>query len=131
MKNLPNIGIVFGLLLILLGVVGYLAGGGASVTALIPAFFGLPLALVSALGRKESMRKHAMHVASIFGLLGFLAPLGRIIPAASKGEFALDLAGTSMILMSLLSGIFFILCFRFFLDARKARKAAGPESENG
>lgn len=123
MKNLPTLGIITGSLLILLGVIGYFAGGRASVTALIPAFFGLPLLLVCALGLKASLQKHAMHVASIFGLLGFLAPLGRIIPAATKGEFEFNLAGISMIVMSLLSGIFFILCFKFFLDARKARQA--------
>ena len=100
-------------------------------TALIPAFLGLPLALVSAVGLKESLRKHAMHLASIFGLLGLLAPLGRIIPALARGEFGFDLAGTSMVLMALLSGIFFVLCFKSFLDARKARLAAATETGGG
>ena len=121
MKCLPKFGIITGVLLILLGVGGYFLGGRESVTALIPAFLGLPLALASALGLKQSMEKHAMHLASIFGLLGLLAPLGRIIPALGRGEFTLDLAGTSMVLMATLSGIFFVLCFKFFLDARKAR----------
>ena len=131
MNNLPKIGIITGALLVLLGVVGYLAGGRASVTALIPAFLGLPLALVSAVGLKESLQKHAMHLASILGLLGLLAPLGRIIPALVRGEFALDLAGMSMVLMALLSGIFFVLCFKFFLDARKARLATAAKEGEG
>jgi len=130
MKNLPTIGIMTGALLILLGLFGYFMGDGASVTALIPAFLGLPLALVAALGLKASLQKHAMHVASVLALLGLLAPLGRIIPAAIKGEFVFNLAGISMILMSLLSGVFFLLCFKFFLDARKARRAAGSEQES-
>lgn len=127
MKNPSYLGIIIGGILILLGVFGYLAGGRASVTALIPAFFGIPLAIASAFGLKTAFQKHAMHIASIFGLLGFLAPLGRIIPQAAQGEFVLNLAGFSMILMSLLCGIFFIACFKFFLDARKARKASKSE----
>lgn len=127
MKNLPTIGIITGALLILLGLFGYFMGDGASVTALIPAFLGLPLALVAALGLKASLQKHAMHFASVLALLGLLAPLGRIIPAAIKGEFVFNLAGISMVLMGLLSGVFFLLCFKFFLDSRKARRAADSE----
>jgi len=123
-KNLPVTGMVIGALLIALGLAGYFAGGRASVTALIPAFFGLPLLLSSALGQKEAWQKHAMHLASVFGLLGFLAPLGRIIPTAAKGEFVLNMAGISMILMVVLCGFFTFLCVKFFIDARKARQAA-------
>ena len=72
-----------------------------------------------------------MHLASILGLLDLLAPLGRIIPVLARGEFVLNLAGMSMILMALLSGIFFVLCFKFFLDARKARLPAAEKNGRG
>ncbi len=128
MKNPSILGIIVGLLLILLGLAGYFAGGRASVTALIPAFFGIPLALTAALGLKSSLQKNAMHAASIFGLLGFIAPLGRIIPQAAKGEMTFNLATISMILMCVLCGIFFVACFKYFIDARKARNSNQPAS---
>jgi len=126
--NMPVISIVTGGVLIILGAGGYLVGGAdgapASVTALIPAFFGLPLVLCGLLGLKESLLKHAMHVAAVFGLLGFLAPLGRIVPKVLSGEFQLDAAGTSMFLMVVFNGIFLGLCIKSFINARKARQAA-------
>ncbi len=127
MKNLPLLGVIFGVLLVLLGALGYFGGEGVSVTAWIPAFFGLPLLVSSALGLKAAWQKHAMHGASIFALLGFFAPLGRMLPQAAKGEFSMNLAGFSMVLMVLLCGLFFVLCFKFFIEARKARTAV----ENG
>jgi hypothetical protein len=48
---MPSTAIGFGLALILLGIAGYVWGmldGKASVTALIPAFFGLVIALLGA-----------------------------------------------------------------------------------
>ncbi|MEM1083161.1 MAG: hypothetical protein AAGI48_03495 [Verrucomicrobiota bacterium] len=116
---MPQTGIATGLILILFGLVGYFAGGRASVTALIPAFFGLPILLTSLLALKKL--KLGMHLAAVFGLLGFLAPLGRIIPTAAKGEFELNLATGSMIAMVIVCGIFMALCIRSFREARRAK----------
>ncbi len=121
--NMPLIGSVFGVLLIALGLGGYVAGDMASKTALIPAFFGLPMLIAALIGFKESCLKHAMHAAAVFGLLGFLAPLGRIIPQIIKGKFELNLAGASMVGMVLLCGVFVALCVKSFKDARKARES--------
>ena len=121
MNKMPSKGIVTGLILIALGVTGYFAGGMASITALIPAFFGLPILLTSFMAKNEKRLKLGMHLATFFGLLGFIAPLGRIIPKAAKGEFALNLATTSMILMSLVCGAFLVRCIQSFKDARRAR----------
>ena len=116
--TMPKQGIATALILILLGVVGYFAGGRASVTALIPAFFGVPILLSSLFAMKNL--KLGMHLAALFGLLGFLAPLGRIIPKAVKGEFALNLATGSMIAMSVVCLIFLIQCVKSFKAARRA-----------
>ena len=56
-------------------------------TALIPAIFGIPILLASLLARNPEKLKLGMHIAAVFGLLGFLAPLGRIIPTVAKGTF--------------------------------------------
>jgi sulfite exporter TauE/SafE len=116
------IGIATGVLLILVGVGGYFAGGMASVTALIPAFAGLPILIFSAIAANPARKALGMHVAVVFGLLGFLAPLGRIIPVAIKGEFTLSLATGSMILMALICGAFTALCVMSFIQARRQRR---------
>ena len=49
--------IVFGIMLVVLGLVGYVGTGAASVTALIPAFFGAVLGFLGWLGLNERYRK--------------------------------------------------------------------------
>src|SRR5688572_32328469 len=75
--------IVFGLLLTGLGLVGYFLAGGVSVTALIPAFFGIVLLALGFLARSEPMRKHAMHAAAAVALIGFLGALMSLLDRKS------------------------------------------------
>src|ERR1041385_2065874 len=80
---MPNIAIWGGRLLVLIGIVGYAYGmyeGNASLTALIPAAFGIVLMLLGHLSvAKENLRKPLMHAAVIIALLGFILPAGRLI----------------------------------------------------
>ena len=62
-RPMPQITIALGSLLILIGVGFYFGTGATSVTALIPAFLGIPMAVAGVLARRESLRKHAMHAA--------------------------------------------------------------------
>ena len=61
---MAKITIGIGFVLIALGVGGYFGTGRESWTALIPAFFGLPLALLGVVALKDHTWKHAMHVAA-------------------------------------------------------------------
>jgi hypothetical protein len=86
--------ILFGVLLCGLAAYGFLGAAPAqrSLTALIPAAFGLPLAMCGLLALKDALRKAAMHVAVVFALLGALASGGRglprpRIPAAIRGPW--------------------------------------------
>ena len=110
---MAKVTILFGLLLIALGLVGYFGyapsdegadaaavveavegavqgeaaedgSGGAAVTALIPAFVGGVLLLLGLIALSEGARKHAMHGAAMIGLLGFLAGAGRGSMGISK-----------------------------------------------
>ncbi|MGE9268649.1 MAG: hypothetical protein ACQKBY_11170, partial [Verrucomicrobiales bacterium] len=65
--------------------------------------------------------KLGMHGAAVFGLLGFIAPLGRLIPSAIKGTFTLNLATGMMILMLVVCGIFLFQCIQSFKAARRAK----------
>jgi hypothetical protein len=115
--------IVFGALLILLGFVSYTMSGVHAPTALIPAYVGVALALLGAIALSARARKHAMHVAVIVGLLGFLGAVGRLVGGLAPGRTPTRLAGTSLGLMALLTGIFVVLCVRSFIAARRNRLA--------
>ena len=60
---MPGTTRLFGLILIVLGITSYSLTGRTSLTAMIPAFFGAAFLVCAMVARKESMRKHAMHVA--------------------------------------------------------------------
>jgi len=72
---MPALTLLIGLVLVLLGAYGYFSADAAdrSVTALIPAFFGLPIATLGALAMaKDGLRKHAMHIGAAIALLGLI-----------------------------------------------------------
>jgi uncharacterized membrane protein len=118
-----NITIVVGLILIALGLIGKFGTGTTSVTALIPAFFGLPILLLGALALKDSMRKHAMHLAVMIGLIGFVGGIVRAVQVLLKGEMTHPTAFAMTCAMIVVCGIFVALCVRSFIQARKDRVA--------
>lgn len=118
---MPSLAINFGRLLILIGIIGY--GWGfyiqrVSVTALIPAFFGIVLLVLGHIAHKrENLRKHLMHAAVIVALIGFLAAAGRLI--SKIGEITLSAAYLSQIAMALVCLVFVVLSVRSFISARR------------
>lgn len=120
---MPSTAITLGVLLILLGVAGYIYGvmsGNASITALIPAVFGIVLAGLGFASRaKENLRKHLMHAAVVVALIGFILPAGRLI--SRFGELTFSVAVLSQILMAVICLIFVILGIKSFADARRNR----------
>jgi hypothetical protein len=119
---MPNIAILFGRLLIILGIIGYGYGmyaGNASPTALIPAGFGLILMILGHVSKaKENLRKHLMHVAVLVGLIGFLVPAWRIV--SKLNDFSLSFASVMLISMALICLAFVVLCVKSFINARQA-----------
>lgn len=111
-----------GRILVLIGIVGYaygFYGGKASITAMIPAFFGIVITLLGHVAKmKESWSKHAMHLAMIVGLLGFLVPAARLVMKFS--EITLSAAYVSQIAMALVCLAFVVLGIRSFIEARKS-----------
>lgn len=117
---MPTTTRLFGLLLIVLGVVSYVGTGRTSVTALIPAIFGAVFVICALIARTESMRKHAMHVAVAVGLVGALASLARAIPAVVAGGVTRP-AVMSQLAMAALLLVYVYLGVQSFVAARKAR----------
>jgi fluoride ion exporter CrcB/FEX len=124
---MPFTSIISGVLLILLGIIGYILGmnaGNASPTALIPAAFGLLLVIFGLLAKsKENLRKHLMHAAVVVGLLGFLATASSVlkIPDVLSGTAERPLAIVSQFAMALICLVFVIMCVNSFIAARRNR----------
>jgi hypothetical protein len=123
------VSIGFGIVLVALGVGFFLATGQEHPTALIPAGFGTVLALLGVIALKDSLRKHAMHVAAMVGLIGFLVPAVMAlpkVPALLAGEAARPAAVVEQLIMAALCLLFVLLCVRSFIVARRnrARQAA-------
>jgi lysylphosphatidylglycerol synthetase-like protein (DUF2156 family) len=123
---MARITVVFGILLILLGVVGYFASGQQSWTALIPAIFGAVLAILGGIAAaKPSLNKHVMHVAVLIGLLGLGGSIGGVVKLFKSfgGEpLARPAAVYAQTVMAILMIIYIALCVRSFISARRARK---------
>ena len=124
--NMPKSAVVFGTLLIITGVGGYMAatsgGQETSPTALIPAGLGLVIALSGFIGMAFSKaRMHVMHIAALAALLGIAGPLVRLIISISEEVSAIALV--SNVLTLAFSGIFLALCIKSFIDARRSRTA--------
>src|SRR4051794_40853922 len=69
---MAGITVITGGLLIVIGVVGFVATGSEHYTALIPSGFGVVLAVLGGLSFKEALRKHTMHAAVLVGLIGLV-----------------------------------------------------------
>ena len=120
--NMPRVIFTFAVIFVLLGVGAYLITGAQSWTALIPAIFGLLLAIAGGVSLKSL--KHGGHIAALVGLLGFLGTaksLGKL-PALLSGEPVERAAAVGVqASFAILSLVFVALCVKSFIDARKAR----------
>ena len=119
--------IVVGITLIVLGVVGYIGTAAASVTALIPAMFGVMFGLLGWIALNEQYRKHAIHMAAAVGVVGFLGSvrgLMGLMDLISGAEVERPIAVVSQSVMAVLTAVFVSLCLKFFMAARRKRDTA-------
>jgi len=129
---MPNLSMLFGALLVVIGVVGYLAPEelgkvgekGTSPTALIPAVLGALLFLCGVIVTMAShTRKHVMHFAALLALIG---AIGGFMPLMrSNMDFSLA-SSRSGVMMIVLCCVFLVLCVRSFVRARIARAEGFP-----
>jgi len=125
--NMPFITIIYAVLLLLLGIIGFTITGASSVTALIPAYFAVVVLILGLLALKEQYRKRGMHAAAAFsliGLLGTIPGLLKLFRMLFGGEIARPAAAISQSIMAVLSLLFFLLCLKSFLDAHRKKAAA-------
>ncbi|MCI0639866.1 MAG: hypothetical protein L0Y72_25365 [Gemmataceae bacterium] len=113
---------LFGVFLTLLGGALYHFSDPKAITALFPAFFGIALFVLGIVAFNSNARKHAMHLAALLGLVGWGFPAYRVVKSMGGDDFEWNLAIWGQIGMSVLCGLFLIMCIRSFFAARRARK---------
>lgn len=120
---MPLVAIVCGLLLMGVGVGGYLISKEDNpVTALIPAGWAILLIVPGLIAQlSPGTRKHAMHAAAAFGLLGFLLAAGRLAMVLLDDKPNSPLGLFSLSSMAVICAVFVALCIKSFRDARRNR----------
>ncbi len=118
--------IIVGIILGLLAVFAFMGTGAKHPTSLIPAAFGVVLAVCGALARTTDLKKRAlwMHIAVTVGLLGFLGTVKSIVDffrMENGKQFPFPLAVEEKAAMSVLLLIYVIASVRSFIAARRAR----------
>ncbi len=123
--DMPRISVGCGIALAGLGVGTYFASGQSSVTALIPAAFGVVLLMLGLVAKRPAATKHAMHAAAtvaLLGLLGTARGLADVVTLLGGGTVERPLAVGAMAAMALTLATFLWLCVQSFRAARKARQ---------
>ena len=125
---MARITILFGVLLIIVGVIGFVATGSQHYTALIPAAVGLLFIIFGSLASSADQKKLKlwMHIAVTIGLLGFLGTFPAVVDLVRywKGKYILHpIAVEEKAAMSLLCLAFVLLCVRSFIAVRRSRAA--------
>lgn len=124
---------LFGVLLIVLGLVGYfkptafgaVGPEGTSPTALIPAAIGAILLVCGlAVSANPGFRKAVMHLAALVGLVG---AVGGFMPIVRNGMDVSKSGTVAGILMVVACGLFVVMCVRSFVLSRIARGEGLPD----
>lgn len=122
---MPSTSIAFGTILILIGILGAIAGylnGRYSNTALIPAAFGILMALCGFIAWKmPNLRKHLMHGALLVALLGLIGTLFSpgIRNFLTTGHVGDSTSFVAQVSMGAVCILFLILGIKSFIDARR------------
>src|SRR5271170_1502997 len=120
---MAKVTLVFALLLVALGLAGYLGTGSQHMTALIPTWIGLALGVFGALAisPSEGRRKLFMHINVTIGLLGFIGTAVEIVRSSMSSKPMNSIAMASKYSLAGLLLLYVILCVRSFIAARRAR----------
>ena len=118
--NMESVSILYGIFLILWGLLVNFATASSSFTSLIPSITGIPILFFSILAVIFSKKKKLMmHIVVFFGLITALGGLDIIRSILSGNYLNLFWADLSKLMM-LITGIFFtFLCIQSFRFARR------------
>ena len=110
--------ILYGLFMVIWGISISLISGSSSITSMIPAFIGVPLAFIGFLSMiKPTFRKALMHIAVVIGIFAFLGGLDFF-----RGMFTNYYAGLSKLMLLITGFVYIYLCVQSFIFVRRQKK---------
>jgi mannose/fructose/N-acetylgalactosamine-specific phosphotransferase system component IIC len=113
--------ILFGLLLVAIGLGGYYFADAKQPMALIPAILGIAMFVCGVVAAQGAMRRLAIHVAALIGMIGFVGPMVTIFNDITNTANTAEVLAKG--LTSALCLMFVLMCVNSFLEARRARTA--------
>tara|TARA_B100001057_G_C22826726_1_gene941731 strand:- start:1308 stop:1709 length:402 start_codon:yes stop_codon:yes gene_type:complete len=121
-KNMEKLSIIYGLLLILWGIIVSFLSNSVSFTSYIPSYLGILIVIFSFLALKiPNNKKLLMHIVATLGLITVLGGLD-LIRLILKGSLFVNFwADLSKLMMLVTGSIFVYLCFMSFRFARKMK----------
>ena len=121
---MAKVSLVFAVLLIVLGLGGFLGTGGEHPTALIPTWIGLAMGVFGllAISKSERRRKLFMHINVTIGLVGFLGTVVEMVRSMATSRDLNTTALAAKTAMAWLLLIYVMLCVRSFRAARRLGK---------
>ena len=109
---------LYGLFMVLWGISISLISGSSSITSMIPAFIGVPLAFIGFISMiKPTFRKALMHIAVVIGIIAFLGGLDFFI-----GMFNNYYAGLSKLMLLITGFVYVYFCVQSFIFVRRQKK---------
>ena len=110
--------ILYGLFMVIWGFSISLISGSSSITSMIPAFIGIPLALIGFISMlRPKFRKALMHIAVVIGIITFLGGLDFF-----RGMFNNYYAGLSKLMLMVTGFVYVYFCVQSFIFVRRQKK---------
>ena len=108
----------YGLFMVIWGISISLISGSSSMTSMIPAFIGVPLAFIGFISMiKPTFRKALMHIAVVIGIIAFLGGLDFF-----RGMFNNYYAGLSKLMLLITGFVYVYFCVQSFIFVRRQKK---------
>ena len=109
---------LYGLFMVIWGISISLISESSSITSMIPAFIGIPLAFIGFMSMiKPTFRKALMHIAVVIGIFAFLGGLDFF-----RGMFTNYYAGLSKLMLLITGFVYIYLCVQSFIFVRRQKK---------
>ena len=109
---------LYGLFMVIWGISISLISGSSSITSMIPAFIGVPLAFIGFITMiKPTFRKALMHIAVVIGIIAFLGGLDFF-----RGMFTNYYAGLSKLMLLITGFVYVYFCVQSFIFVRRQKK---------
>ena len=109
---------LYGLFMVIWGFSISLISGSSSITSMIPAFIGVPLAFIGFISIiKPTFKKALMHIAVVIGIIAFLGGLDFF-----RGMFNNYYAGLSKLMLLITGFVYVYFCIQSFIFVRRQKK---------